>query len=88
MKVFAINDTEWIAAESEEDALEYEGLERDEVTSIEEIPETEWDEEIEVFDMSGDEDDEGSIIKTTIRRLMTPAAGKTTPAFKILTENF
>jgi len=88
MKVFAINDTEWIAAESEEDALEYEGLERDEVTSIEEIPETEWDEEIEVFDMYGDEDDEGSIIKTTIRKLMTPTAGKTTAAFKILSEIF
>lgn len=68
MKVFAINETEWVAAESQEEALEYEGYELSEVDSISEIPESEWDEDVEYIPNDSDDDDE--VEHTTIRQMI------------------
>ena len=65
MKLFAINETEWVAAKTEEDAIECLGLEKEEVESINEIPENEWDELIECYD-----NDEEIVLPKTIRELM------------------
>jgi hypothetical protein len=86
MKLFAINETEWIAALTEDDALEHEGLERNEVKSIEEIPESEWDAEIFVCLSEEFEDkNEPKVIKKTVRELIQPAI-ESGIATKILTE--
>lgn len=68
MKVFAINETEWVAAETKEEALDYEDFEESEVESIEEIPESEWDEEVEYI--TEDSEDETDTEKTTIRQML------------------
>lgn len=87
-KLFIIDETEWIATKSKEEAIEFQGLLEDEVDSIEEIPESRWNEEIEVY--RNDElyeSEEPEMIKMTIWELMRPAleSGETT---KVLTEEF
>ena len=82
MKLFAINETEWVAANTKEEAIEHEGLEPEEVVSIEEILDNEWDDEIEYSDEDSDE------IKTiTIRELMVDANKKGVPT-KIMSEDY
>ena len=87
MKVFAINETEWVAAETQEEALEYEGIGPEEIeagTSVEEIFEDEWDDEFEfVSEWQGDEDDETVLSKTTIRKGL---AATTEVPCRIMTE--
>lgn len=86
MKLFAINETEWVAAYTKEEAIEHEALEPAEVKSIVEIPESEWDSEVEAFKTEElDEVEEPETVWVTIRELMQPAieSGKAT---KIMTE--
>lgn len=68
MKVFVINETEWVAAETKEEALELEGLEEGDDYTVEEIPESEWDEEIEY--VTEDSEDETDTEKMTIRQML------------------
>lgn len=67
MKVFAINETEWVAAESQAEALEYEGYELSEIDSISEIPESEWDEDVEYIPNDSGDD---KVEHTTIRQMI------------------
>ena len=87
MRVFAINETEWIAAETQEEALEFGGIWPEEIeagTSVEEIFEDEWDDEFEfISEVSDSDDDEQVLEKTTIRKLL--AAATEFPC-KIMTE--
>lgn len=86
MKLFAINETEWVAAHTKEEAIEHEALEPNEVKSIEEIPEREWDEKVEVVKVDeGEEAEEPETMWVTIRQLMQPAIESGKPA-KIMTE--
>ena len=82
MKIFAINETEWIAANSEAEAIKFSGLESEEIKNIEEIPESQWDEEIECEDP----DNEDATIPVKIRDLMAPAIENNEPMC-IVTEN-
>ena len=82
MKLFAINETEWIAAETKEEAIEFTGNEGIEDSECAEIPESEWDEEIECEDP----DRENQTIWVTIRALMADAAKRGLPCY-IMTEN-
>ena len=84
MKVFAINETEWIAAETQEEALEFEGIGPEEIeagTSIDEIPEKDWDEPMECYRQDC-ENDEPPIIMS-IREIL---AIQTEFPCKIMTE--
>lgn len=86
MKLFAINETEWVAAYTKEDAIEHEALEPNEVKSIEEIPESEWDNEIEGYlNDDLDENDDPKIVTMKIRQLMLSAEESGKPT-KIMTE--
>lgn len=86
MKLFAINETEWVAAHTAEEAIEHEALEPEEVKSIVEIPESEWDSEVEVFKVDElEEAEEPETMWVTIRQLMQPAIESGEPA-KIMTE--
>jgi len=82
MKLFAINETEWIAAHNEDEAIAFAGLERSEVESIEEIPESQWNEEIEGYDPN----DMDKTITKTIRELMNIAIESGEP-MTIMTED-
>ena len=89
MKLFAINETEWIAAKTQEEAIEFLGLEPDEVWAIEEIPEEEWDGEVEFYTLKfPTEQLESEVPRTstaTIRELMQSATEKGQPR-KIMSE--
>lgn len=86
MKLFAINETEWVAAYTKEEAIEHEALEPAEVKSIVEIPESEWDSEVEAFKAEElDEVEEPETVWVTIRELMQSATEKGQPR-KIMTE--
>lgn len=85
MKLFAINETEWIAAKTQEEAIEFLGLELDEIKSIEEIPEEEWDGEVEFYTLEELESEDPRTSKATIRELMQSATEKGQPR-KIMTE--
>lgn len=88
MKLYAINETEWVAAKTETEAIDYIGLEKEEVKSIEEIPEDEWDEVLEGYSYSqwDEETDDYSIITMTIKELMQIAIESGKPRL-IVTEN-
>lgn len=74
MKLFEINETEWIAANTLEEAIEFAGLEPEDVTSHSEIPESDWDEEIEVYNREDLENlDFPDTFQITLRSLMTQA---------------
>lgn len=85
MKLFAINETEWIAAKTQGEAIEFLGLELDEIKSIEEIPEAEWDGEVEYYTTEELESEDPQTSKATIRELMQSAITKGQPR-KIMTE--
>lgn len=86
MKLFEINESIWVIAPTQEDAIAFACLESDEITSIEEIPENRWDEDIEVY--TGDllEDDEPEATTITFRQLMWPAIESGEP-MTIMTED-
>ncbi|OJV17949.1 MAG: hypothetical protein BGO30_08375 [Bacteroidetes bacterium 41-46] len=87
MKLFAINETEWVAAYTKEEAIEHEALEPAEVKSIVEIPESEWDSEVEVFKIDElEEVEEPETMWVTIRQLMQSAIESDKP-MKIMTED-
>lgn len=87
MKLFAINETEWVAAHTAEEAIEHEALEPEEVKSIAEIPESEWDSEVEVFKIDElEEVEEPETMWVTIRQLMQSAIESDKP-MKIMTED-
>jgi len=81
MKLFAINETEWIAANSKEEAIDLSGLEPEEINECEEIPESEWDEEIVGFDEGKNHE-----FKISIRALMAIAIKRNEPMY-VMTEN-
>jgi len=86
MKLFKINETEWIAANSLEEAIEFAGLEPEDVTSQSEIPESEWDEEIEVYYREDVENgDMPDAIQTTLISRMATAIESGKP-MKIMSE--
>lgn len=86
MKLFAINETEWVAALTKEEAIDHEALEPNEVKTIEEIPESEWDQEVEVIKVDeGEETEEPETTWITIRQLMQMAIESGKPT-KIMTE--
>ncbi|MFA5849963.1 MAG: hypothetical protein WC833_08770 [Bacteroidales bacterium] len=88
MKLFVINETEWVAADTQEEAIEFLGLDPDEIKLVEEIPETEWDEEIEAYEREDFDDEvceEPKPIFISIRQLMLPAIESGKPT-KIMSE--
>ena len=86
MKLFAINETEWVVANTQEEAIEYEGLEPEEVKSIEEIPEAEWEEEVECYIQDDlHELEDSKPVFYTIRKIIELAAESGLPR-KIMTE--
>lgn len=86
MKLFAINETEWVAALTKEEAIEHEALEPNEIKTIEEIHESEWDQEVEVIKLDeGEETEEPETMWITIRQLMQMAIESGKPN-KIMTE--
>ena len=83
MKLFAINETEWIAAETQEEAIEFTGLEKDEIESIEEIPESSWSEEVECYNVNDIE--EPPVMRTIYELMKIPI--ETGKPYYIMTEN-
>lgn len=84
MKIFAINETEWVAAETQEEALDFEGYDPDDLevgVSVEEIPESEWDEEVGY--LTEDSEDENDMEYSTVRKML---ALHTSFPCKIMTE--
>ena len=82
MKLFTINETEWIAANTLEEAIEFTGDEGIDDTECSEIPESEWDEEVECEDP----DRENQTIWVSIRTLMKDAIERGAPCY-VMTEN-
>lgn len=85
MKIFAINETEWVVANTMQEALDFLCIENDDVT-INEIPEEEWDVEIEAY-MATDleEFDNPEKMWVTIKSLVELAMESGIPK-KIMTE--
>lgn len=87
MKLFIFDETEWIAAQTMGEAIVVHGSLEDELDSCEEIPESRWNEEIEVYPLEEiRESEDPKMRKMTIWELMRPAleSGK---AMRILTED-
>lgn len=92
VKVFVINETEWIVAETLEDAIAFEGISPEEIASqsIQEIPKEEWNDttiEVEVINSDLDISHPRIIHTQTVRNLVAQVIGKDLPC-KIMSEDF
>lgn len=82
MNLYSFNETEWIAANTMQEAIDFAGFEVDEIEIDREIPKEEWNMDIEFFDS---EDDEAAGYDIKLGELMNLATFKNEPMY-IMTE--
>jgi len=82
MNLYSFNETEWIAANTMQEAIDFAGFEVDEIEISREIPQEDWNMDIEFYD-TNDEYELGYDIK--LGALMNFATYKNEPMY-IMTE--